>query len=278
MKISSLKNKFKQAKAEIKNHKIAFAVYVILRTIVIISMVLSFVRGDWENLFVCSLALILFMAPAFVSTNFGIEIPGPLEIIILLFIFAANILGEMQSYYIRYPLWDTMLHTINGFLCAAIGFSMVDILNENKSDKFKLSPMYLSIAAFCFSMTIGVLWEFFEFGCDYFLKTDMQKDFVVNAIHSVKLNPMNVNKTAVVDNIRSTVVDGVKLPLDGYLDIGLFDTMKDLFVNFIGAVVFSILGYIYIKTRGKNKFASYFIPRKVRLDKSAQTDENGEEF
>ena len=265
LKKGSFKNKIKLAKEEIKSHKGTFAVYVILRTIVIIAMVLSIIRGDWENLFVCSLALILFMAPAFISTNFGIEIPSPLEIIILLFVFAASIMGEMNSYYIKYPAWDTMLHTINGFLCAAIGFSMVDILNENKNAKFKLSPVYLSIAAFCFSMTIGVLWEFFEFGCDMFFKTDMQKDVIVNAIHSTKLNPMNINKTIVISNIRQTVVDGAKLPINGYLDIGLIDTMKDLFVNFIGAVVFSVIGYFYIKTRGKSKFAEYFIPKKADL-------------
>ncbi len=271
---NKLRMRFKDVKHEIKAHKAAFGVYVVLRTIVIASMILSFIRGDWENLFVCSLSLILFMVPSFVSNNFGIELPGLLEVIILLFIFASNILGEMQSYYIRYPIWDTVLHTINGFLCAAIGFSLVDILNTNKSKKFKLSPMYLSIAAFCFSMTIGVLWEFFEFLCDYFLNTDMQKDFVINAIHSVKLNPMNINKTVSIENIRSTVVNGVELPFSGYLDIGLFDTMKDLFVNFIGAAVFSVLGYIYVKTRGKHNFASYFIPKKIRKNKK-NPDRNG---
>ena len=81
----------------------------------------------------------------------------------LLFIFSAEILGEISSFYVLFPFWDTTLHTLNGFLAAAIGFSLVDLLNRSDRVKFDLSPLFLSITAFCFSMTIGVLWEFFEF-------------------------------------------------------------------------------------------------------------------
>lgn len=257
--------KLADTRVYIKEHKMTFAVYLILRTIVIAAMVLSCIRGNYENLFVCTLSLILFMVPSFISNNFGIVLPNMLEIIILLFIFAANILGEMQNYYLKIPYWDTMLHTINGFISAAIGFGMVDILNTNQpNDKFNLSPLFLSIVAFCFSMTVGTLWEFFEFTSDILFKTDMQKDTVINCISSVKLNLLNLNKPIVVNNITQTVVNGETLPIDGYLDIGLTDTMKDLFVNFIGAVVFSVIGYFYVKSRGKNKFADLFIPRAKR--------------
>ncbi len=257
--------KLADTRVYIKEHKMTFAVYLILRTIVIAAMVLSCIRGNYENLFVCTLSLILFMVPSFISNNFGIVLPNMLEIIILLFIFAANILGEMQNYYLKIPYWDTMLHTINGFISAAIGFGMVDILNTNQpNDKFNLSPLFLSIVAFCFSMTVGTLWEFFEFTSDILFKTDMQKDTVINCISSIKLNLLNLNKPVVVNNITQTVVNGETLPIDGYLDIGLKDTMKDLFVNFIGAVVFSVIGYFYVKSRGKNKFANLFIPRAKR--------------
>ena len=259
------RQKLTETKGYIKEHKMTFAVYLILRTIVIAAMVLSCIRGNYENLFVCTLSLILFMVPSFISNNFGIVLPNMLEIIILLFIFAANILGEMQSYYLKIPYWDTMLHTINGFISAAIGFGMVDILNTNQpNDKFNLSPLFLSIVAFCFSMTVGTLWEFFEYASDFLLKTDMQKDTIINCISSTKLNLQNINKAIVIDNITQTAVNGEVLPIDGYLDIGLTDTMKDLFVNFIGAVVFSVIGYFYVKSRGKNKFADLFIPRAKR--------------
>ncbi len=246
--------------AQIKEHKATFAVYVVLRLMVLAVLVLSLINRRFENVFVCALTLVLFLVPAFFQKNFGIELPTTLEIIIMLFIFAAEILGEIGAYYVKVPLWDTMLHTTNGFLCAAVGFSLVDLLNRNNRFKFHLSPLYLSIVAFCFSMTIGVLWEMFEFGADMIFATDMQKDFVVTRISSVALDPTLSNKAVVIDNIADVSINGEPLGLGGYLDIGIIDTMKDLIVNFVGAVVFSIIGFFYVKSRGKSKFAKKFIP------------------
>lgn len=255
------KNGFKtQLVAQIKEHKATFAVYVVLRLLVLAVLVVSLINGRFENVFVCALTLVLFLVPAFFQKNFGIELPTTLEIIIMLFIFAAEILGEIGAYYVKVPLWDTMLHTINGFLCAAVGFSLVDLLNRNNRFKFHLSPLYLSIVAFCFSMTIGVLWEMFEFGADMLFATDMQKDFVVTRISTIALDPTLSNKAVVVDNISEVYINGEPLGLGGYLDIGIIDTMKDLIVNFIGAVVFSVIGYFYVKSRGKGRFAKRFIP------------------
>lgn len=256
---------------QIKKDRLTFAVYVLLRIAVILAMIASCLSGHYENLFVCTLSLVLFLVPAFFETNFGIELPSALEIIILLFIFAAEILGELGSYYVKVPIWDTALHTINGFLCAAVGFSLVDIVNRNERFKLQLSPLFLAIVAFCFSMTIGVLWEMFEFTADMVFKTDMQKDFVVHTISSVALDPTNSNKAVIIDGITDVAVNGQSLGLGGYLDIGLIDTMKDLIVNFVGAVVFSIIGYFYVKSRGKNKFAENFIPRLAESEKEPQS-------
>lgn len=259
---------------EIKTHKATFAVYVTMRLIIIAIMAISFLKGRFENVFVCALSLVLLLVPSFFQKNFGIELPSTLEIIIMLFIFAAEILGELGCYYVKIPIWDTMLHTVNGFLCAAIGFSLVDLLNRNNRFKFHLSPLYLSIVAFCFSMTIGVLWEMFEFGCDCILLTDMQKDFVINRISSVTLNPNLENKAVIIDNISSVTVNGQELGVGGYLDIGLIDTMKDLIVNFVGAVVFSIIGFFYVKSRGKNEFAKRFIPTLAEQNEKEENDKN----
>ncbi len=243
-----------------KKDKPVFFVYIVLRIIVIASIVLSALNKNFESVFVCALTLILFTIPFFIEENLGIEIPSALQIIIICFIFAAEILGELGEFYVKFPYWDTMLHTLNGFLCAAVGFSLVDVLNRNSRIKFSLSPFFLSVVAFCFSMTIGVLWEFFEFSCDFFLNIDMQKDTVINVINSVKLNPEGANKVISVTGIEKTTVNGTELPVNGYLDIGLFDTMKDLLVNFIGALIFSFIGYFYVKNRGEGKFAKKFIP------------------
>lgn len=260
----------------IKQRKGPFAVYIILRAMVIIALVISCIRGNYEHAFLCVLSLVLFLMPSFLTANFGIEFPSAMEIIVLLFIYAAEILGEIQCYYIRYPYWDTMLHTMNGFLCAACGFGMVDVLNKNPKIKFNLSPAFLAMVAFCFSMTIGVLWEFFEFACDLILHTDAQKDTVINSIHSVTLNPDGQNVPVTIDNISEVTVNGQSLGLGGYLDIGLIDTMKDLFVNFVGAVVFSIIGYFYVKSRGKGKLAKNLIPTYKKERTTTETQENTE--
>ena len=260
-----------ELKKTIRREPVVFAVYLVLRLIVVASLILAILRREYESAFVCVLVLVLFMLPFFIQKNFGIRLPGVLEIIILLFIFAAEILGELNSFYVRVPNWDTMLHTLNGFLCAAIGFALVDLLNESDRFSFKLSPAYLALAAFCFSMTVGVLWEFFEYTGDRVMGWDMQKDTVVNSIYTVELDETRSNKVVAVKDIADVMIvhsDGSQeaLGLGGYLDIGLIDTMKDLMVNFLGAVVFSIIGYFYVKEKGKGDFAAQFIP-KVKREK-----------
>ena len=249
----------------VQNKKLVVAVYIVLRLLVLVTMAFQLVRGDLQNVFICLLTLVLFMMPSFFERRLHIDLPDVLEIVILLFIFCSQILGEIQELYILIPQWDTILHTINGFLFAAIGFSIINIFNENKRTALSMSPMYMAIAAFCFSMTIGVLWEFFEWGMDSVFSLDMQKDTVLQTVSSVTLHPQGRNEPVVVQGIQDVIVvlsDGSQRPLGlgGYLDVGLQDTMYDLLVNLMGAVVFSIFGFFYVKTRGKGKLARWFIP------------------
>lgn len=264
--ISRIRIMGRALKMELREHKSSFMVYVTLRALVVLMMILQILNGNYENVFLCILTLLLLIIPSLVQVNLKIELPTALEIIILLFIFAAEILGEIQSYYIIFPGWDTLLHTLNGFLMAAIGFALVDILNRNERFSFKLSPVFVAIVAFCFSMTIGVIWEFFEFGMDQIFRFDMQKDTIVHTISSVMLDPAGRNHPEVIRNITDISINGESLGLGGYLDIGLIDTMKDLLVNFVGAVLFSIIGYFYVKNRGKGRFAKRFIPRLKTKD------------
>ena len=274
--------KEKKAKVAPYANKRTLTVYLVLRALVIAVMVRAFFRGAYENMFMCGLTLVLMILPSLLTKKLKIYLPSALEIVILCFIFAAEILGEISSFYINVPHWDTMLHTINGFLCAAVGFALVDLFNRDERFTFKLSPLFLAVVAFCFSMTIGVLWEFFEFSADHFFATDMQKDTIVRQINTVELDETRTNKVVKIKNIDDVIIvhtDGSEesLGLGGYLDIGIIDTMKDLFVNFIGAVVFSILGFIYVKTRGKGKIASSFIPRVEMNDRSLGEEEKKEE-
>jgi len=253
---------------EIREHKSSFAVYAVLRILVLVMAVLQFFNGNYENVFLCILTLLLLLAPAFIQVRFRIELPSVLEVIVLVFVFSSEILGEISSFYEIFPFWDTVLHTMNGFLAAAIGFSLVDLLNRSSRVKFELSPLYLAIVSFCFSMTIGVIWEFFEFGMDQMFGVDMQKDAIVHSISSVMLDPTHTNHVIHLNDITQAAVNGHDLGLGGYLDIGLIDTMEDLIVNFIGAVVFSVFGFLYVKNRGKkDSIISRFVPQRKSADR-----------
>lgn len=265
IKFKELKKSYEETK------KSTIVVYLILRTLVILIMIRQLILGEYNNAFFCLLSLVLFTVPFRLQKKFKITLPNTLEIIILCFIFAAEILGELNSFYIVIPHFDTILHTLNGFLAAGIGLSLFDLLNKN-IDNINLSPIFLVIVAFCFSMTIGILWEFFEYGSDKLINTDMQKDTIVQNISSVTLDETKSNTPIVIDNIIYTIIYSKDkegnitetLIENGYLDIGINDTMKDLIVNFIGATIFSVFGYLYLLNRDKYKFVNQFMIKRKK--------------
>lgn len=267
----------KEAEQTLRRKPRVATVYFLLRFAVIAVMVAQFFNRNFENVFLCLLTLVLFVLPTLLERRLRIDLPDTLEIIILLFVFAAEILGEIQAFYTTFKGWDTVLHTLNGFLCAAIGFSLVDLFDRTERFSLTLSPVFMAIVAFCFSMTIGVLWEFFECFMDQLLLLDMQKDMIVHEIASVTLDPAHSNKVVTIRGITDVIVvangEEISLGLGGYLDVGLLDTMKDLWVNFIGAAVFSTIGYFYVKNRGKGKFAGRFIPNVLKQEENQSEPE-----
>lgn len=264
-----MKNKIKIFKARYKEMgKGTKFIYIILRILIMVSMIEQIIYKEYYNAFLCLLTLILFTLPTFVSEKFNLGIPSLLEGIIYSFIFASLILGEINNFYMKIPFWDTILHTLNGLVCAGIGISMIDILNKS-SDTIKLSPIFIVFVGFCFSMTIGVLWKFLEYGLDQTVKSDMQKDKVVTEFASVEIKEDKSNPALLIKGIKSTTINlenGEKIEIDGgYLDIGINDTMKDLIVNFVGAAFLSVLSYIYIIKRDKYSFVEgFFITRKEK--------------
>lgn len=259
MKMGKIRKAYRDYVEHGKEEKATYIIYLILRALVIVIMIMQFYNKNYENVFLCILTLFLLVIPNLIEMNFRIEFPSTMEIIIMLMIFSAEILGEINAYYIIFPFWDVMLHTINGFIAAALGFSLVDILNRSEKSAFHLSPFFVAMVSFCFSMTIGITWEFFEFAMDMIFKFDMQKDTVITAISTVMLDENGRNTPVILNNIKYVTVNGQDLNLGGYLDIGLIDTMKDMIVNFIGAIVFSIIGYFYTKNSGHGKIAKLFI-------------------
>lgn len=264
--MNRIKRLNKAMKMELREHKSSFWVYMILCLLVVVVLCVQIYERNFESIFLSVLTLLLLLIPSFVQVTFRIELPTVMEIIVLLFIFAAQILGEISAFYVIFPFWDTVLHTLNGFLAAAIGFSLVDILNKNDKLIFNLSPFFSVMVAFCFSMTIGVIWEIFEFIMDQIGGFDMQKDTVVRTISSVCLDPTGGNTPTTIRNISEVYVNNQALELGGYLDIGLYDTMFDLIVNFVGAIIFSISAYLYLKSRGKGKLIGKLMIRRKKKE------------
>ena len=254
-------------------------VYIILRVLVIGILIHGIVIARWDQVFYCAIALVEFMIPSFVEKKLKIELPSGLEIVVLLFIFAGEILGEIGEFYNRIHFWDLILHTINGFLMAAIGVALIDVLNKHPKINLSLSPFFVAFVAFCFSMTIGVLWEFTEYSSDKLFGSDMQKDSIVQTVKSEELDP-NRETPLVIGNITQTTIEGTvkgspaEVTVDGYLDIGLNDTMGDLFVNFLGAIVFSFIAALYIKDpkEGGGQVAEAFIPHMLTEEELSELE------
>ena len=262
-----------------RTKKFETIVYVVLRLIVIGIMVRGIMTKNVSEVVYCVLTLILFMLPSIVERGLKIDLPSTLEIIVLLFIFAAEILGEVGQFFERVKNWDLILHTTNGFLMAAIGIALIDVLNRSPKINLSMSPFFVAFVAFCFSMTIGVLWEFYEYTADRWFGKDMQKDTTVTQVISEEFNPDGLKPAMVVTDITQTVVYGTvggeetAVVLDGYVDIGLYDTMEDLFVNLIGALTFSIIGALYVKRKGKGQVADAFIPKMLMPEEVRELEE-----
>lgn len=262
-----------ELKSQMKGKKIS-VLYVVLRLLVIMTLIASIFTRNYENVFTCVLVLVLFLLPIWLERRLRVKMPDMLIGIVLLMVFFGEFLGEVFRFYAFVPGWDSMCHTLSGFMFAAVGFSLAELLNSN-SKSLKLSPFYLSLMAFCFSMTIGVLWEFFEYGVDTLLLKDMQKDFVVQQFASISLDPAAQGNLVSVKDITDTYIytaSGEVFHVEGgYLDIGINDTMKDLLVTFIGAVVFSVSGYILVKRQPEKSIAKdLIIHRADEADEARQ--------
>ncbi len=258
---------FKEVRNEIREHKSSFIVFCVLVAFVILTLIEQVLLRNHQGTFLCIFTLLLLTVPAMVQTSFKIELPTTLEIIVLVFIFSAQILGEINNFYGTYENWDTILHTLNGFLAAAIGCSLISLLNKNDKITFTLSPLFVAIVAFCFSMMIGVVWEFFEYFMDVFTQSDMQKDTILTSFSSVALNPDGLNVPVIVSGIDEVMINGEALGVGGYIDIGLHDTMEDMIVNAVGALIFSVVSFFYTKRKGKSKLAPRFVPTRKKMRK-----------
>lgn len=160
---------------EVRTQKINMAITNITRILLALIIVRGILVKDYNQLFIAFITIALTYYPSILEKRFGVYLPSSMQIIITLFIFGAQYLGEIRNFYRIFPWWDTALHTTSGVILGVIGFMFVYLLNEKYGKKVKLSPFFVVMFAFCFAVTMGVFWEFFEYGMDRIFGTNMQK-------------------------------------------------------------------------------------------------------
>ncbi len=167
----------------------------------------------------CVLGIIAIHIPDIIQRRIRYRIPSFMVVMYIIFLYCAIYLGEVRNFYYHYHNWDAILHTFSGGMLGALGFSVVSLLNKSDGIPMELSPFFVALFAFCFAITTGVFWEFYEFTFDKILGLNMQKFMLENGT-------MLIGREALVD------------------------TMMDLVVDAIGAFVMSAIGYISIKYQG----------------------------
>lgn len=198
-----------------------------LKAILLVGVVGALWEQQWLTAVVTIGILLVTFLPLLLARRFRVVIPAVFELLAIAFVFASLFLGEVRGFYTRFWWWDIVLHTASGFLLGIIGFLLVHVLNEIKEVDLHLKPGFVALFAFLFALGMGTLWEVFEFSMDSLFGMNMQKAMSGDAS-------------------------------------GLTDTMWDLIVDAVGALVVSMLGYIYLKTARRRSFLQRWILAFIR--------------
>lgn len=209
-----------------KSEKFFFTFNLVIRAVLVIAIIATIFEQNWLFVFLGSLALLLTFFPKIVERRYKIELPISLQIIIVLFIYAGVFLGGVRNFYERFWWWDSMLHFISGIGLGFAGFLFLYVLY--KKGKIERNPGLIAFLSFCFALSLGALWEIFEFSIDSFFGYNMQR----------------ARDLCSPDEICDT-------------RLGVIDTMIDLILNTIGALIASAAGYLYLKTGGIPVFRGF---------------------
>ena len=206
------------------NQRLHRRVTVALQIALLIGIALEVAAGQWLNVVTTTAVLGLTLLPVRMGRRFNVFIPPELEVLALIFVFAALFLGEVRGYYVRFWWWDLVLHSASGFLLGIVGFLLVHVLNEKEDLELHMKPRFVALFAFMFALGLGALWEIFEFGMDSIFGYNMQKS-------------------------------------------GLNDTMWDLIVDAVGALVIAVLGYGYLRNARNVSFLERWIDRFIQSNR-----------
>lgn len=189
---------------KLKVENISLIIAMFFRLTIVLAIGFAIYEQRWLTLFISVLILLITFLPNIFQRNYKINLPIEFEVVIVFFLYGSLYLGEIQSFYLKYWWWDIFLHALSGILLAMIGFMIIYVLNYENKINLKMSSIYVAIFTFSFAVSIGAIWEIFEYIMDTFFGFNMQKT-------------------------------------------GLDDTMHDLIVDSLGALLVSIFAYFYCK-------------------------------
>ncbi|MGJ7911031.1 hypothetical protein [Neobacillus sp. LXY-1] len=182
------------------------------------------VRSDYVLMILqCVFGSIVIFLPSEVERRFRVDIPDIMEIIYFIFLFCAIYLGEVRNFYYRIPYWDLILHCFSAAMLGSLGFVIVNFFNKTEKLNIQLSPFFVALFAFCFALACGAVWEIYEFTADGLLGTNMQKFITA----------------------EGTILIGHE---------AVADTMEDIIVDALGALVMSTVGYINLRKQQMKSF------------------------
>ena len=220
--------------------------YMIIRVIISLLLIFNIVAffvdeddsqksRDAFNAAQSFLMLLCTFVPGFIERTGKVSVPNVMSIVFICFCLAHFVVGEIGELYIKSKVFDSVLHALSGSMIAILGFSIIRLLNDSEKVDLKLNPLFVSIFVVCFSITVGVLWEVVEFGADALAGSNMQR-----YSDSVTREPF-LGRAA------------------------LFDTMKDLILDTIGALAVAVISYIDLKKKKELTTIKWFIERKKEL-------------
>lgn len=235
---------------------ICIIAYITFMLLTLISLLQYIYLKDMACVGLCTITLLILSLPNLTKKLFKLEIPIVLEILLYIFIYGGIVLGSVYKLYDSFEMWDNILHYSSGILTSLLAYSLIYILGK----KNNLSISLILIFCFSFSMMTGAIWEFIEFACDNTIKGDMQKDTIIDSITTTiykdRLSIKDIDYTIIYSKGKEYKIN------NGYLDIGLIDTMKDLFANFLGTITYIVLLYYYL-VKNKFKFINNLVIRKA---------------
>lgn len=166
--------------------RVELAIAVILQLAILLLTVMAFIDRLWLTAFSGAVVFLLSFAPAILERQLRVRMPIELTLFTCVFLFASFALGEVRNFYDRIWWWDLLLHGSSALVIGIIGFLVVYVFYM--THRIRVAPVYVAVITFGFAITVGTLWEIFEFLMDWFFGLNMQRSGLLDTMTDLMVN------------------------------------------------------------------------------------------